>query len=199
MSERRRLYWDTSCFIAYINGAHPDEAYRTPICVDVLECAEKNIVELWTSVFTIAEVIRRKLPTDKPKPLPRWTKPIAGKVPEALPRVKELWDFHCRKTAGTKALKPEEVAELQRIFSWPFIHKIQVDEVIARRAVALSQRHGLRAADAIHAASAIERKCDCIQAFDTDYKVLGKLIKIEEPRQISAQAILPLTPPFNLS
>lgn len=194
MNERRRVYWDSSCFIAYINGSHPAEAYRLPICIDVLECAEKNVIELWTSVLTIAEVIRRKVPLAKQKPLPRWTKSIADKAPEALPKVKDLWDFHCRKTAGTKALKQEEVLALQNIFSWPFINKIQVDEVIARKAVALSQKHGLRAIDAIHAASAIERKCDCIQAFDTDYSALEKLIKAEEPRQISAQSKLALTP-----
>lgn len=190
MSEKRRLYWDTSCFIAYISESHPEEAHRTHICADVLECAEKNLVEVWTSVFTIAEVIRRKLPANKPKPLPRWAKAIKDKAPETVPRVQELWDFHCRKTVGTKAMRPEEVTQLQKMFEWKFIQKIQVDEVIARRAVTLSQKHGLRAADAIHAASALERKCDCIQSFDTDYGTVASLIAVEEPVQISAQGNL---------
>ena len=153
-------------------------------------------MELWTSVFTIAEVIRRKLPPEIPKPLPKWAKPIMDKVPEALPRVQELWEFQCRKTTPTQAMKPGEVAELQRIFSWSFINLIQVDEPIARRAVILSQKHGLKAADAVHAASAIERKCDCIQAFDKDYSPLEKLIKVEEPQQISDQPKLALVTPI---
>ena len=192
MTERRKIYWNTSCFIAYINSAHPDEAYRIPVCIDVLECAEKNVIELWTSVFTIAEVIRRKLPPEAPKALPKWAKPIIDKAPEALPRVQESWDFQCRKTSSTRAMQSEEVAELQRIFGWPFINLIQVDELVARKAVTLSQRHGLKAADAIHAASAIERRCECIQAFDKDYSSLGRLIRFEEPQQISDQSKLPL-------
>ena len=65
MSEKRKLYWDATCFIAYISGSHPEEAHRTTICVDVLENARKGEVELWTSVLTIVEVIRRKLPVKK--------------------------------------------------------------------------------------------------------------------------------------
>lgn len=49
-----------------------------------------------------------------------------------------------------------------------------------------------RAADAIHAASAIERKCDCIQTFDGDYNAIAHLISIEEPTQLSAQGKLAL-------
>jgi predicted nucleic acid-binding protein len=67
---------------------------------------------------------------------------------------------------------------------WKIIQKIQVDEEVARRAVASSQEDGLRAADAIHAASAIGKKCDCIQAFDTDYSALDQLIKSEEPEYL---------------
>jgi predicted nucleic acid-binding protein len=192
MTEKRKIYWDANCFIAYLGGGHPDEAYRTPICVDVLENAERGLIEIWTSVFTIAEVIRRKLPPPKSKALPKWAKPIREKAPEALVRVQELWDFHCRKTAGTKALKPEDVLQLQKIFEWKFIQKIQVDETIARKAVSLSQKHGLRPADAIHAASALERKCDCFQTFDGDYSTISHLISVEEPQQISLQGSLGL-------
>lgn len=191
MSEIRKLYWDTNCFIAYISGAHPDEAHRSSICVDVLENAERTTVEVWTSVFTIAEVIRRKLPAPNNKPLPKWTKAIKEKAPEALTRVQELWDFQCRRTAGTKALKVEEVTQLQEMFSWAFIRKIQLDERIARKAVSISQKYGLRAPDAIHVASAMERGCACIQTFDTDYSAISHLIAVEEPTVISAQAMLP--------
>ncbi len=191
MTNRRKLYWDSNCFIAYISSAHPSEAQRALICVDVLENAQRNTVEVWTSVFSIAEVIRRKLPPSKTKPLPRWTKTIQEKAPETLPRLQELWDFHTRKTAGTKALKPEEVTQLQDMFSWIFLGKIQLDERIARKAVSLSQKYGLKAPDAIHAASALERGCDCIQTFDTDYSSISHLISIEEPSQISAQSSFP--------
>ncbi len=191
MTSRRKLYWDTNCFIAYVSGAHPEEAHRSSLCVDVLEHAQRNTLEVWTSVFSIAEVIRRKLPAPKSKPLPRWAKPVLEKAPETVPRLQELWDYHCRKTAGTRAMKPDEVNQLQNMFAWTFISKIQLDERIARKAVALSQKFGLRAADAIHVASARERGCDCIQTFDTDYSAIAHLITIEEPQQISAQSRFP--------
>jgi predicted nucleic acid-binding protein len=189
MSEKRKLYWDTSCFIAYISGSHPEEAHRTPICTDVMENAEKNHVEIWTSVLTIAEVIRRKLPAKK-EPLPAWAEVIREKAPTALPYVQELWDFHDRKTAPTKALSGEEVNQLQKMFRWDFIHKIQVDERTAQRAVKLSQQYGLRPADAIHAASALLKPCDCIQHFDKGYGKIADLIQVEEPTRITAQFIL---------
>ena len=194
MSEKPKLYWDTSCFIAFISGSHPEEAYRTPVCVDVLENAEKGVIELWTSVFTIAEVIRRKLPLPKSKPLPRCTKVVQDKAPEALPRIQELWDFQCRKSAGTRALAADEISNLQEILRWTYIKKIQFDESTARQAVELSQQYGLKAPDAIHVASARAKKCDRLQAFDTDYSAVAHLIKTEEPQQISAQGFLTLSP-----
>jgi predicted nucleic acid-binding protein len=192
MSDKRKLYWDTTCFIAYISGSHPDEAHRTPICIDVLENARRGEVELWTSVLTIVEVIRRKLPA-KEKPLPSWADVIAEKCPAALPYVRELWEFHDRKTAPTKPLIKSEIDGLQQLFNEKYIHKIQVDEIIAKRAVALAQEYGFRAPDAIHAASAILKPCDCIQRFDKDYDKIAGLIKIEEPARISEQGSLSLS------
>jgi predicted nucleic acid-binding protein len=192
MSEKRKLYWDTSCFIAYISGSHPEEAHRTPICVDVLENAHNGEVEVWTSVLTIAEVIRRKLPAQE-KPLPSWANVIAEKCPDALPHVQQLWNFYDRKTAPTKALSKAEIDSLQELFKVKYIQKMQVDERIARRAVALAQEYGLRAADAIHAASAILKPCDCIQRFDKDYDKIAHFIKVEEPERISEQGNLSLS------
>lgn len=194
MSEKRKLYWDTSCFIAYISSSHPEEAHRLPLCVDVLENARKGEVEVWTSVLTIAEVVRRKLPAQE-KPLPAWATIIAEKCPSALPHVQKLWEFHDKKTAPTQALKPEEIAGLQDLFNEKYIHKIQVDEITARRAVELARDYGLRPADAIHAASALIKPCDCLQHFDKEFERISNLIKVEEPEMISTQGTLSLSAP----
>lgn len=68
MSDYRKLYWDSTCFICFLNDSN-HERDRHYICEDILSHAEKGSAEIWTSSFTLAEVIR---PRDKfvPKPFP---------------------------------------------------------------------------------------------------------------------------------
>lgn len=57
MGNIRNIYWDTSCFICFLNKS---EAERRMICEDVLRHAQRNEIRIHTSTFTIAEVIRPK-------------------------------------------------------------------------------------------------------------------------------------------
>lgn len=63
MTEVRRVYWDTSVFLCFFNR---DEQERRKICEDILRHAQSGNLKLFTSTFTIAEVVngrRRSLPT----------------------------------------------------------------------------------------------------------------------------------------
>ena len=48
-----RLYWDSSCFICFLNRS---ELERRAVCGDILRNARAGSVELYTSTFTISEV-----------------------------------------------------------------------------------------------------------------------------------------------
>jgi predicted nucleic acid-binding protein len=53
----RRVYWDASCFICFLNRA---ELARREICEDVLRNAQARVIALHTSTWTIAETIKPK-------------------------------------------------------------------------------------------------------------------------------------------
>jgi predicted nucleic acid-binding protein len=67
----QKIYWDTSCFIAYLSIPHPEEQIRALVCRDILHHAQNDKVELVTSSWTIVETIRPKLEY-KPSPIPQW-------------------------------------------------------------------------------------------------------------------------------
>ena len=50
----RRIYWDSSCFICFLNR---NELDRRAVCEDILRNAESGAVTLYTSTLAIAEVI----------------------------------------------------------------------------------------------------------------------------------------------
>ena len=54
MAEPRRIYWDTGCFICFLNRT---ELERRAICEDILRNARVGNVILLTSSLTIAEVL----------------------------------------------------------------------------------------------------------------------------------------------
>lgn len=68
----RRLYWDTGCFICFLNRK---EIERREVCESILRCAQEKKnprVIIYTSTFTIAEVIYPKRSSLKnPKKLTR--------------------------------------------------------------------------------------------------------------------------------
>jgi len=57
MASTRPVYWDTSCFICFLNKSELD---RRKICEDVLRHAQLGAITLHTSVWTIAETVRPK-------------------------------------------------------------------------------------------------------------------------------------------
>ena len=50
----RHIYWDTSCFICFLNHSELD---RRAICEDILRNAQDGRIALYTSSFTIAETL----------------------------------------------------------------------------------------------------------------------------------------------
>jgi hypothetical protein len=85
MSEKT-VYWDTSCFICFLNK---QETERRLICEDVLKYARDGKIEIWTSTWTIVEVIRPK--RFGSAPLPEWALKAINAVPEARENLTILW------------------------------------------------------------------------------------------------------------
>ena len=54
---KKRLYWDTSVFLCFLNEA---EEERRHICQDILHHAKDADVEIITSMYSLVEVIRPK-------------------------------------------------------------------------------------------------------------------------------------------
>ncbi len=184
MSEPRKNYWDSTCFICFLNRA---EAERRKICEDILYHAQRGELEIWTSTLTAVEVIRpRKRGT---APLPEWAKKAIAAVPEAQSQLPQLWE-RFQSYEATPKLTPEQITKIQQMFEWPFIKKIYLDERVAAEAVKIARDHGLRPADAVHAASAILRKCAVLQKWDKDFDKVKHLIPVEEPALLSAQGQL---------
>ena len=55
MADPRKIYWDTSCFICFLNRS---ETERRRICEDVLRHAQAGKILLHTSTWAIAETVR---------------------------------------------------------------------------------------------------------------------------------------------
>jgi predicted nucleic acid-binding protein len=158
---KRRLYWDTSIFLCFLNR---DEQERSKICEDVLQHAAMDEVLILTSTYTIVEVIRpkkRSLPTSQP-------------------------------------LTAQQVEKIKRMFRWPFIKTIELDDRVALYASDLARDHGLAPADAVHGASAILWKAEVLQAWDRDFNAISHLIPVEQPQMISRQLRLEGTEPSRI-
>jgi len=181
MGSPRRIYWDTSCFICFLNK---DETSRRLTCEDVLRHAEAGEVEIWISAWVIVEVIRPKKAGNAP--LPQWAAAAIAAVPEAKSPLEELWARYQPPSPAQK-LTPNQINKIQGMFEWPFLKKAYVDERVARKAVEISRDYNLKPGDAVHAASALLTKCDVIQRWDKDFDRVKVLIASEEPQMISAQ------------
>jgi predicted nucleic acid-binding protein len=149
-SRLNRIYWDSTAFLCFLKQ---HEGERRGICEDILYHARDGKVNLYTSTFTITEVIR----------------PRNGDV------------------KGARMLTPEEIGDMEGMFQWPWLKKIDVDQRVARKAVELSRDYALSAADAIHAASALVAQADVLQHWDrrSGFAGVERLIPVEHPRKIS--------------
>jgi len=153
-SKVNRIYWDSTAFICFLKKT---EGERRRICEDVLYHARDGNVQLFTSTFTLAEVIRP----------------------------------HILDGVGTRLISPEEIAEIQGMFQWPWIKKVDLDQRVARRAVEIERDYGLSTADSIHAASAIIAKADVLQHWERndEFGKIGRLIAVEHPRMLTYGAV----------
>jgi len=149
-SKLNRIYWDSTAFICFLKK---HEGERRGICEDILYHARGGQVSLFTSTFTITEVIR--------------------------PRNDDV--------RGARQLTLEEVKEIEAMFQWPWLRKIDVDPRVARKAVEVSRDFGFSPADSIHAASALVAQADVLQHWDRKSGFLGleRLIPVEHPRKLS--------------
>jgi len=185
MSEAQKLYWDSSCFICFLNK---DEADRRIICEDVLRHARNGDVEIWTSTWTIVEVIRPR--RHGSAPLPTWAvkaiEAIKKDFPNAPKELETLWKRYQSNDPATK-LTPEQIRKIQAMFEWSFIKKINLDEPVANKAVELARDYGLKPADSVHAASAIVRKVPVLQRWDRDFDKVKHLIGVEEPKRLTPE------------
>src|ERR1041385_5455378 len=184
MSSPRRIYWDSSCFICFLNDS---ERIRGNICDDVLKHASNGELEIWISMWVMVEVIRPKRPGNSP--LPAWALKAIKATPDCEAPLKELWLRFQRKNPTPK-LTAKQIALIQGMFDWPFIKKVQVDELVAKKAVELSRDYNLGSGDAVHAARAIIWKCETIQRWDKDFSRVAHLIPSEEPQRLSGQNML---------
>lgn len=91
-------------------------------------------------------------------------------------------------------LTDDQAALLDGMFKWSWIKKIQVHEELARFAVKLSRKYGLKPADSIHAATAIEEAADELQVWDRDYAKVAKLITVSSPQFLSTQLKMNFAP-----
>jgi predicted nucleic acid-binding protein len=66
-SKQRAIYWDTSVFLCFLRK---QESERRAICEDILRHAHDGKVSLYTSSFTVTEVIKPlRMETTGPRPL----------------------------------------------------------------------------------------------------------------------------------
>jgi predicted nucleic acid-binding protein len=149
-----KIYWDSTAFICFLKRT---EGERRRVCEDVLYHARDGSVQLFTSTFTLAEVIR----------------------PQILDSV------------GTRLISPEEIAEIQGMFQWPWIKKVDLDQRVARKAVDIERDYGLGTADSIHVASALIARADVLQHWERkdEFGKIGRLIAVEHPRMLTYGAV----------
>jgi predicted nucleic acid-binding protein len=153
-SKLNKIYWDSTAFICFLKKF---EGERRKICEDILYHARDGKVSLYTSTFTVVEVIRPQIPS----------------------------------AAGTRLLSADEIAEIQAMFQWPWVKKVELDLRVARKAVELERDFGLTTADSIHGASAVIAKVDVLQHWErkNEFTKLSRLVAVEQPRMITYGAV----------
>lgn len=198
MIEYKKIYWDTSCFISYLSGDHEDEQSRSAICKHVLKHARNGDIEIWTSVWTIAETIRPK-ERFQPSPLPLWAVLLTAPdekgnmpYPKAHGEFDKIWTYYKKNTVHTRLLTEEQALLIRGMFDWPWVKKIQVGPAIAHRAAEIARSHNMKASDSLHVASALSRSCEVLHRWDRDYERTDALIPSEEPKRLSTQQVLRL-------
>src|ERR1700722_10979899 len=119
MAKVRKVYWDSGIFISYLSDTHPLEKVRADIAVDILKHAQDGQIEIWTSVWTIVEVIRPKSPIPDAFPLPKWAELLnatddkgAVRYPTATAHFTQVWEYYQRHTLPDRLLPEKDAARI---------------------------------------------------------------------------------------
>ena len=194
-----RIYWDTSCFISYLSGTHPDEVERAEICESVLQEARNDEFQICTSAWTIVETLRPK-ELYKAPPLPSWASLLDRKdkqgnleFPKATRQLEDLWTYFHKNALPSRLLSDEQSLKVRRMFDWPWIRLVQVTPTVASRAAEIARSHNMRPGDSIHVATALSQNCSKIHRWDRDYSRTDQLIPSLEPSRSSLQSSLKLS------
>jgi predicted nucleic acid-binding protein len=181
MASTRILYWDTTCFICFLNQS---EGVRRLICEDILRHARMGSIELWTATWTLVEVVRPRRTLIETPPLPVWAPKLNG---DGRSHFENIWSYFHRNTVPYERLTEPQITRIESMFAWPWLHKINVDERVASKAVELARSLNLKPADSVHAACAILKKVDALQRWDRDFDRVKHLLAVEEPQRITPQ------------
>ena len=189
MSEVNKVYWDSSCFLSLLN---PDEKERATICEDVLHNGELGNVLIYTSMWTVVEVIRPRRPGSEA--LPVWAmealESIKQNHPNAHLELEMLWRRYQSDTSLPK-LTPKQIEQIHSMFfGWKWLKLVRIDQRVATRAVELARDHNLKPADSVHVASALIAKTPALQAWDRDFQKISHLITVEEPKYMTIEGPL---------
>jgi len=76
------------------------------------------------------------------------------------------------------------------MFEWDWLKKVQLDQIVASKAVEFQRDYNLKPGDSVHAATAIRIKADVLQRWDRDFNKISHLIPVEDPRILTVQAEL---------
>jgi predicted nucleic acid-binding protein len=74
----------------------------------------------------------------------------------------------------------------EKLAAVPFVHWIALDPALAARAAGLAADHGLRGADAVYAAVALEHHCDLVSLDHEHLTRLASVLRVRTPAQCLA-------------
>ena len=198
MADAKKVYWDSSILISFLSDTHPLEKARADIAEDILKYARSGEVEIWTSVWTIVEVIRPKDPVPEVFTLPAWAELLnaTGKDgallhPKATGHLKQIWEYHERHTRPERLIPEADAQKIRAMFDWPWLKTVDVLPPIAHRATEISRAFNMKGGDSIHVASALYRKCEVLHRWDKDFTKTDGLIQSVDPERMSPQNVLP--------
>ncbi len=83
------------------------------------------------------------------------------------------------KLNGLTETEEKQAKLIQDFFENDYIEIRTVDRLTAEYAANISRKHGLKPADAIHVATAILHKCDCLQTYDGVQGCHSKLLALD--------------------
>ena len=198
MPKVKRIYWDSSIFITFLSDTHPQEKIRAAIAEDILKHARSKEVEIWTSAWTVVEVIRPHPVVPDNFPLPRWAHLLEAKnpddsviYPKAAAHFKLIWEYHQRHTQPQRLISEKDADAIKQMFDWPWLKLIDVVPAVAHRAAEIMRNYNMKAGDSIHVASAVYRQCEVLHRWDRDFQKTDSIIQSADPERMTPQDLLP--------